>query len=248
MTSESAAARPTIHDLQAMAAGARRKLRRRRPGPSRAARLHLIDALSRWGGAGLALIAGVAIFIAVSAGREAPLRASAWALMMLAALHVCRLLRNRFRAGEDIAARPFRWRAEYTAALVALGAAFGSGSLIVVAPGAAQAFGLETLALILVGALGAAALHAAHGRSAAALFLPAGLFSILGAWRIGGAPLALYGAAAMLVAGALLLFFLRRAWRRRAMRRFPRTGFIRREAARGTAEDETGEDAAAAAV
>lgn len=241
------AARPTIHDLQAMAERAARPARRKPQGPSRAARLHLIDMLSRWGGAGLAIIAGLTIFCAVTAGREHPFRASVWCAIVLGALYVCRRLRKEFRAGEASAARPFRWRANYTSALAVLGAGFGAGSLLILPAGAAPGTSLQTLSLILAGSLGAALLHTPHGRSAAALFIPAALFSIFGAWRAGGVPLALFGAGAMFVAGSAALYLI--SWRLRstAARRFPRTAFIRREPASRpgrTAEPDIGAAAA----
>ena len=239
-------ARPTIHDLQAMAEQAAKPARRRRPGPSRAAELHLIDMLSRWGGAGLALIAGLTIFSAVTTGRDYPLRATAWCAIMLGALYVCRRLRKEFRAGEASAARPFQWRANYTSALTVAGAGFGAGALLILPAGAPEGAALQTLSLILAGALGSALLHTPHGRSAAAVFIPAALFSIVGAWRISGAPLALFGAGAMLVAGSAALFLV--SWRLRAgaMRRFPRTTFIRRETAKPGRAVEPGIGAAAA--
>ncbi len=225
-------ARPTVRDLQAMAEQAAKPARRRRQGPSRAAHLHLIDMLSRWGGAGLALIAGLTIFSAVTVGRDHPLRAAAWCAIMLGALYVCRRLRKEFRAGEASAARPFLWRANYTSALTVAGAGFGAGALLLLPPGAPDGAALQTLSLILAGALGAALLHTPHGRSAAAVFLPAALFSIVGAWRVGGVSLAVFGAGAMLAAGSAALFLVSWRLRARATRRFPRTTFIRREAAR----------------
>lgn len=244
------AARPTIHDLQAMAVEAARPRRGRRGrGASRAALLHLIDTLSRWGGTGLALIAGLTIFCAVAAGGAYPLRAAAWAGMVMAALYISRRLRAEFRAGEASAARPFHWRANYTASLSVAGAAFGAGALLLLPAGAPEGLALQTLALILAGALGAALLHAPHGRSAAAIFLPAALFAIFGAWRTGGASLAIFGAAASLVAGSATLFLVSWRLRAQAIRRFPRTALIRREAGpRKARAADDGELGAAAAM
>ncbi|MEX0645091.1 MAG: hypothetical protein WD076_07260 [Parvularculaceae bacterium] len=227
--SSDAAARPTVHELQALAREAT-KPRRRRKGPlSRAARLHLIDILSRWGGAGLALIAGVSIFIAVSAGRAFPFRAAAWTLMVLAALYVCRRLRMEFRAGAKSAARPFRWQANYTSALSVVSAAFGAGALIIAPKGAPTDFIYQALALMLIAALGAGLLHAAHGRSAVAASAPATAFIFAGAWATGGAGLAFLGVGGAAATGAAALYLFRRLLQQRAALRFPRTSFQRRE-------------------
>lgn len=227
--SPDAAARPTVHELQALAREAT-KPRRRRKGPlSRAARLHLIDILSRWGGAGLALIAGVSIFIAVSAGRAFPFRAAVWSLMVVAALYVCRRLRMEFRAGAKSAARPFRWRANYTSALSVLSSAFGAGALLIAPAGAPPEFVYQSFALMMIAALGAGLLHAAHGRSAIAASLPAAAFVIGGAWKAGGASLAVLGVGGAAATGAAALFLFHRFLRQRAAMRFPRTSYQRRE-------------------
>ncbi|MGE0408622.1 MAG: hypothetical protein AB7P23_05080 [Amphiplicatus sp.] len=221
--------RPTVHELQALAREAGKPRRRRNPAPSRAARLHLIDVLSRWGGSGLALIAGVSVFILASAGGAYPFRAAAWGGMVLAALYVCRRLRRDFRAGEHVAAHPFRWRANYTSALSALSAAFGAGALILAPRGAPVDYIYEILALMLIAALGAGLLHAAHGRSAVAASLPASLFILGGALQAGGwgpAALSVGGAAAI---GGAALYLFHRLTRQEAVRRFPRTGLMRRD-------------------
>ncbi|MBB5519413.1 hypothetical protein [Amphiplicatus metriothermophilus] len=242
-------ARPAVHELQArLEAEARRARPRRRP-RSRAAQLHLIDLLSRWGGAGLALIAGVGIFIAVTAGGAYPFRAFVWAAILLGALYACRRLLADFRAGSASAARPFLWRANYTAALSALGAGFGAGAVIVLPAGAPDALAMQTLALILVGALGAAMLHAPHDKSAAALWAPAALFCFVGAWRVGGPALAFFGAAAAFLAGAVALFLLNRHLGGQAQRRFPRTSLARRNLdAEEAPEQDAPHGAGAAAV
>lgn len=221
-------ARPTVHELQELAREAAKPRRRRQRSLSRAARLHLIDIISRWGGSGLALIAGIAIFVAISAGDAYPLRAAVWLVLVLCALYISRRLRREFRVGERSAARPFRWRANYTSSLAVLSAAFGAGAVIVVPHAASAQFAFESFALILAAAIGAGVLHAGHLATAAAALLPAAAFVTIGAYRTGGtlSGLAAFGAAA---AGAAALYFFCKFLRERAAKRFPRTGLIRQE-------------------
>lgn len=219
----------SVHDLQALAHEAARARPKRRKPLSRAAHLHLIDILSRWGGSGLALIAGASIFIVATAGRIYPARAIVWAAMMLVALMICRRLRRAFRSGEKIASRPFRWRAGYAASLCVLGAAFGAGTVLVLPAGAPQGLVFEVVSLILLAALGASVLHAAHARSAMAIGLPAAILVFAGAWRTGGPALALFGAAAFFAASVCVVFFVREAVVRSTAARFPRTALQRGE-------------------
>lgn len=219
---------PTVHDLQAMAAEAARPPRARRMGPSRAARLHLVDLLSRSALAGLAVIAGVGIFVAVTAGRIEPVRVSIWATTLLASIFVARGLASAFRSGASHATRPFLWRAQYTAALAVVGAAFGSGAVIVINESSSRQLALETLTALSLGGLAASLAHAAYWRSAAALWTPVSAFVFLGAWRLDGLVLAFFGAAAMAAAGAAALVIASRIFRTNAIRRFPRTTFVRR--------------------
>lgn len=236
---------PAVHDLRALAEKAARRRPRRRPRISRAARLQLIDIVSRRASSGLAVIAGAVIFIAVSVGRAYPFRAAVWAAIVLAALFLCRRLQREFRAGARSASRPFRWRSNYTAALSVLGAAFGSGAVIAVPVGAPPELVFQSLALLMGATLVASVLHAAHGRSAAALFAPAGFFVFLGAIRDVGPATASMWAGAVATTGAAALLLFHRFLRERAIQRFPRTGFIRRSAARP--EEEAADFAAAAA-
>jgi hypothetical protein len=177
----------------------------------------------------LALFAGVTIFVAVSAGRAYPLASGAWTVMVLASLYACRRLRKQFRAGERSASRPFRWRANYTASLCVLSAAFGAGSLIAIPIGAPAQFAYESFALMLAAALGAGLLHAGHATSGLAAFLPTTGFVLIGVFRTGGADLALAGFAFAAAVAAAALFLLWRFLGDRARRRFPRTGFVRQE-------------------
>lgn len=196
---------------------------------SRAARLHLIDQLSRRGGAGLALFAGVAIFLMVVA-RDMPMRAAIWAAIMFCALYICRRHRKEFRRGDRIAAQPFRWRANYTAAIAVVSAAFGAGAFLLVPPDAVSRFGsMETLALLFATACIAAGLHIAHRPTALASGLPAFAAIALAAFvRIGPGPFAAFILAAGVVVLASL-YFLSGTMAKQAGARFPRTSFIRRE-------------------
>lgn len=226
---EAADARPAVLDLQTMARSADIRPRKRRNALSRAARLQLIDILSRWGGGGLALIAGVTIFAAIFIGRVYPVRATVWIATVLGALFVARRLLKDFRTGERIASRPFRWRADYTAALSVLSAAFGAGAVIALPANAPADLAFQTMALLIAAALGAGIVHSAHGRAAAAASLPAAAFIFWGAYRIGGRDMAFEGVGLAVATGALALFFFHYFQRQRAMRRFPRTAYLRRE-------------------
>lgn len=219
---------PSVHDLQAMAAKAARPRRTRRARLSRGARLHLVDLLSRSALTGLAIVAGVGIFVAVTAGREEPVRAALWLLTLLASLFVARSLASSFRSGAANAARPFLWRAQYTAALTVVSTAFGSGAVIVINEASSRSLALETLSALSLGGLAASLIHAAYGRSAAALWAPVSIFVFLGAWRLDGLGLAIFGGAAMAAVGAAALFLVSRMLRANAVRRFPRTTAQRR--------------------
>jgi|GEM_PF-1612790 len=224
----------TIRDLQQRAAtaakGTRRQTRNRTSRLSRSARLNLIDILSRWGGPGIAFIAGIAIFIGVTSGRTYPIGASVWLLIMLAALYVCRRLRKSFRAGEKIASRPFRWRANYTSALATLSAAFGAGAFLVVPSNSDPVTSLQVSALILFGVIGAGVLHIAHGRTISAIIAPASSFVIAAVWQSNGASVAIFGATALVVAACVFLYLASRQLQAKSASRFPRTGLVRRGA------------------
>lgn len=223
----------TVKELQSFAAEAvALPARPRARAMSRAARLHLIDQLSRWGGSGLALFAGVSIFIATTIARPIPMRAAVWAALIFGALYLCRRYRAEFRRGDRIASRPFRWRAYYSSTLAVVSAAFGAGAFLLLPEGLAEAAAIQTLVLMLAAAIGASAFHAAHGPSAAAAGLPATL-AITGAAAVtfGPATTTLVLAAVGTI-GAGIVAELARRIAKRASSRFPRTSFVRREAAR----------------
>lgn len=221
----------TVQELQAIAAEAARDAGPppRKTGLSRAARLHLIDQLSRWGGSGLALLAGASIFIALVPARDIPTRTAVWASLIFASLYLCRRYRKEFRRGEAIASHPFRWRAYYSSTLAVVSAAFGSGAFLLLPESVSPTTAMQTLALMAVAAAGASAFHAAHRASAAAAGLPAFIATT-------GASIASFGFSpftiAVLAAGAAAAAFVAVAslqTERRAALRFPRTTIARRE-------------------
>ena len=214
---------------------------------SRAARLHLIDIVSRWSGPAIALIAGVSIYLAVIAGRSYPARAATWALMMLAALYVCRRLRSEFRTGSMLSSKPFRWRASYTSCLSVLGVILASAPILLAPVAAPPAFGAQIIALALIVSFSAALLHSAHFLSAAALALPGALFAVLAALRGGDTGL-LVACVATTILGVSGLYLANRYLERNAARRYPRTTFLRRELDRQIATElgHTDRDASAA--
>jgi hypothetical protein len=224
----------SVHDLQALAAeaatGANVTIGKAR---SRAASLHLIDLLSRWGGSGLAIFAAAAIFIATTLARDHPLRAGLWAAMVFAALYICRRYRKEFRRGDKIASRPFRWRAYYTSTIAVVSAAFGAGAFLLAIPAAPSTTRLEIIAILVVATLAASALHSAYRMTALAAALPASAFIALAALRADGLSLSTVVIIAILSAGAAALFAGSERIGRAADRKFPRTGLVRREIDRG---------------
>lgn len=226
----------TVQELQAIAAQAALAPPARAGAVplSRSARLHLIDQLSRWGGSGLALFAGVSIFIALIPARDMPIRTAVWASMIFAALYLCRRYRKEFRRGDKIASHPFRWRAYYVSTLAVVSAAFGAGAFLLLPDSVAPAAAMQTLALMTVAAVGAAAFNAAHRASAASAGLPAfvatagAAAATFGASLFTGAILAAGVAGAAFVAGASI------EAERRAALRFPRTTRARREIERAS--------------
>ncbi len=219
----------TVRNLQAMAAvAASAPLEASHKARSRAANLHLIDLLSRWGGSGLAVVAAATIFIAATIARDLPLRAGVWAAMVFAALYLCRRYRKEFRRGDKIAARPFRWRAYYTSTLSVASAAFGAGAFLlgIKASGATQ---IEIFAVLMGGTLGAAALHSAYRLTGLAVALPASIFIAAAAIRVIGMSPSSFGAIAVLATGVAGVWFASGRIGEAADRRFPRTGLVRRE-------------------
>ncbi len=218
-----------VRELQRLAQEAPLRDQDRKPkARSRAALLELIDILSRWSAAGLAVVAGVAIFIAVAAGRAYPARAVAWSVMLVCALWVCRRLHSQYRAGAAISGRPFRWRASYTSCLSVLGVVFASAPILLTPAGAPTGLALQVLTLAILGGFCAAALHAAHLASAAAFAAPAVILPFLAATRAGDGVYFLL-AGSLAVVGLAVVFTLSWVITRNAGRRNPRTTFLRRE-------------------
>jgi hypothetical protein len=218
----------TVHDLQALAAEAATANVSARKKRSRAANLHLIDLVSRWGGSGLAVFAAAAIFIAATIARGQPLRAGVFAAMVFAALYLCRRYRKEFRRGDKIASRPFRWRAYYTSTLSAVSAAFGAGAFLLAVP-ATGAERIEIFAVLVIGTLAASALHAAHRMTGLAAALPASLFIAAAAVRAEGLSVFSLVVIAVVATGAAGVVIASGRIGEAADRRFPRTGLVRRE-------------------
>lgn len=204
------------------------QIRERRKTLSRAARLELIDLLSRWSAPGLAILAGAGVYLAITAGRGYPWRATAWALMLISALWACRSIRSSFRAGSGLSSRPFRWRASYTACLSVLGVAFASAPVLLTPSDAPGGLFLQTAGLTLFAASCAALLNAAHLSSAVAIAAPAALLVTLASARNGDIALTAGAAAAGLLCVSVVIAVSRKV-AGNAARRHPRTRFLRRE-------------------
>ena len=221
----------TVRELQEKLAREAPRRRRRNAPISRAARLHLIDVLSRWSGPGLALVAGVSVYLAIVAGREYPARATAWALMMLAALWTCRRLRSQFRSGRRLTSRPFRWRASFPASLSVLGVILASAPILLTPSLAPAAISVQILALSVIACFVTAILLAAHLPSAAALALPGAAFALLAGVRAGDPGLLTAGLAVSLLS-ICGLFLVNRFLEKSAAARYPRMSLLRREVER----------------
>ena len=224
----------TVRELQELARQTPQPRKRRKPGLSRAAHLHLIDILSRWSGLGLALVAGVSIYMAVVAGRAFPVRAAAWAAMMLGSLWIARRLRSDFRnASSPLSSHPFRWRASFTASLSVLGVVLASAPILLSPADAASVFGVQILALSVTGCFAAALLAAAHLSSAAAFAAPGAIFAVLTGIRAGDSGL-IIASLATSVLGLTGLYLAHRYLEKSAARAYPRTQLVRREVLRQT--------------
>lgn len=218
----------TVRDLQALAAEAATAPAVARKARSRAAQLHLIDLLSRWGGSGLAAFAAAAIFIAATIARGQPLRAGVWAAIVFAALYLCRRYRKEFRRGDKIASRPFRWRAYYTSTVSVVSAAFGAGAFLLAVP-ASGAERIEIFAALIAATLAAAALHSAYRLAGLAALAPASVFIAAASIRASGFSPASLGVIALLAAGAAGVWIASGRIGEAADRRFPRTALVRRD-------------------
>jgi len=214
---------PSVRDLQSRAQREIGRRRRLSP-PSRAARLFLIEQLSRRSGQGLALLGGMVAALAVLVGLGAPGRAFVWAGMTAPALYVCRRLLSAYRVGEAAGRRPFHWRADYVAALTVLGASFGSGAMLLVPASAGFAASAAVAASVVTAALVAALAHAASRGAAAALFGPAAGFAVLAGLRPGADGLSSFMAVAIASLGVGLIAYAGRRARSAALERFPAGG------------------------
>ena len=209
----------SVHDLQARAEREARRRVRSQP-LSRAARLYLISDLSRRSGAGLAVIGGMIACLAILSSLAVPARALIWAAMAAPALYVARRLQQSYLVGGKASPRPFHWRADYVAALCVLGAAFGSGAMLLATGETSLLLSASLGAAIMVAGLAAALGHASHGPAAAALWSPAVAFSLFAALR-GGGGVPLVSVLAIGVLGAFLIAYAVRRERAKARDRFP---------------------------
>ncbi|MEM8771711.1 MAG: hypothetical protein AAGD92_08685 [Pseudomonadota bacterium] len=218
-----------IRELQSIAQSAPAYIRQvRKHALSRAAQLEAVDMLSRWSAGGLALIAGIGVYLSVTVGRALPGRAAAWALMLLGALWVCRRMQSRFRAGDETTGRPFRWRASFAACLSVLGVAFASAPILLTPEGAETSLVLQTFALSFIGAFGAACFLIAHANSAAAIILPAIVLPLMAALRNGSVAQSMAYLTGALIATAAI-YTAHRMIRSGLDQRHPRTGLLRSE-------------------
>lgn len=217
-----------VRELQRLAQEApMRHQQTRQRTPSRAAMLELIDILSRWSATGLALIAGLGVYLALTVGRAYPARAACWALLMLGALWVCRKLRNEFRSGGVSAGQPFHWRASYTSCLSVLGVVFASAPILLTPAEAPTAMYLQIAAITLIGGFAAAMAHSAHLTTAAALAAPAAILPFLSALRTGDTAL-MTAVVAISAMGLAVTYGLGKIISADAAKRNPRTTLLRR--------------------
>lgn len=201
--------------------------------------------LSRWSAPGLAVLMGAGVYLAVTAGRAYPGRAAAWGLMLLCALWVCRQTRSQFRAGSKSSARPFRWRASYTACLSVLGVAFASAPILLTPAGAPHPVFLQAAGLTLFAGSCAAILNAAHLASAAAIAGPSAILVFLACLRSGDAALTAGAAAAGILCVSAVLAVSHNV-SAKAAQRHPRSRFLRREIKDWRELDASGQDRAGA--
>lgn len=194
---------------------------------SRAAQLDLIDALSRWGASGIAAMAGTAVVIAATYGRMVSMRAAVWAVLVFGALYLCRRFRRDFRAGEPIAASPFRWRAYYTSSMAILSAAYGAGGFLLFPDGTLPRTVVELSSVIALSLVVAGFLHTAHRQTAIAAMAPGFVFLSLGLiqqFGLGVFPLTIVAVGLITFSGVWLVSGQLVA---RASARLPRTGLAR---------------------
>ena len=218
-----------VRELQHLAQEVRPRPKRRQS-LSRTALLELIDILSRWSTTGLALIAGLSVYLAITAGRAYPARAACWALLMMAGIWVCRNLLSQFRSGRSSAGHPFHWRASYTSCLSVLGVVFASAPILLTPVGAPISLYMQIAAVGLVGGFAAAIAHSAHLTTSMALAVPTAILPLLSAIRAGDS--ALIGViAALSVMGLAMSYGLNRVIASDAAKRNPRTSLLRRSSA-----------------
>ncbi|MEL6362185.1 MAG: hypothetical protein AAFR21_13990 [Pseudomonadota bacterium] len=221
----------TVRELQDLAGSVDISPRRTNQ-PSRAANLAMIDALSRWGASGLAVIAAAAVFIAATYGRVFSFRAAIWTILVFSSLYLCRRFRLDFRSGCASAGRPFRWRANYTSSLAVLSAAFGASGFLILPASLADPAAMALLGALSTMLLLAGLFHGAHVNASAAMIGPGLAFLLAAAFtRFGLSAFSVIFALAS-INGAVLIGAFSLRIMKRARIRFPRTtaGFRSRHA------------------
>ena len=146
---------------------------------SRLALLSLIEKLSWQARIGLTAIAaamiimaGCGVLLIDTAPAGFALRLLLWAILGITTGTHCASHLWRFRRGTAFAAKPFSWRAGYTARLSVFSTAIGSGGLMLTPTGLAPTTSVFILTALGVTGLIGAGLHAAHRAAALALALP----------------------------------------------------------------------------
>ena len=235
----------SVRELQSIAQASTGRRRKPRKSLSRAGQLHLIDDLSRKAGAGLGLLSGVAAFIAVTNSSASPLRATVWMILIFAALYVCTKLRRAYRQGDEIAARPLRWRANYTSALCVLSTAIGAGAILLAPNGVSTELAVQIIPPILGVLVAAGFFHVSHGPSALAVTLPGLLLATPAAFRaFGVGPLTL-STAIISAAGLAGIIYVSQRITAGAFEKFPRGERVKLERMELENVDETASAAAA---
>ncbi|MEE9329623.1 MAG: hypothetical protein V3V30_05745 [Parvularculaceae bacterium] len=146
---------------------------------SRLALLSLIEKLSwqaRIGltaiAAALIIMAGCGVLLIDTAPAGFGLRLLLWAILVIMTGSVCAGHLWRFRRGSAFAAKPFSWRAGYTARLSVFSASIGAGGLLLTPTGLSPTLSVFILTALGITGLVGAGLHAAHRAAALALALP----------------------------------------------------------------------------
>lgn len=160
--------------------------RRARAGKmSRAARLYMVHRLSQTAQGGLWALLVIALAATAAFMPGLGVRAVIWAAITVAAFVASLRLLKKYQLGAISSGRPFQWRANYAASLLVLGAAFGSGAMLLAPADAAINHLWQVYGALGFGALVAAAAHRAYLQAAAAILAPVSVFCVVSALRAG---------------------------------------------------------------